>query len=538
VAVWLSYGLATMYAALEAFGLLRGVLPPETSAVVVHWVHDVTALSFPVLIFLGARATTDNRLPTQWWWGVLLPGLVGGLFAWGGFPAVVDTGKEFLTPIALLVSCVYILLRVSGPRAPGLLRVGLVLGGYGVLSSGYLALRFVPAQPTPGEPLYLVLILIGFGDAVALALLGLSVLMLFIEDAHLAILEQEHERLEAMAAAADRLAQVISGAEDAILTVNTEGHIATANPAGERMFGVSGETLVGRPLLSILPHPVLGRAGNGETFPVEATISPLGEGGREGTVVIARDIRRQVKLEEEQLRLEGDLRETHSMLTLGRSAARMVAAVRSLLGQVEGGLPEGRRQHIATALDSLEAFAAMDPSRPRRAFPLATAIRDAVHQIGARQDLREVQIDIARVEEALWVEGDPAGLTLALVCVLDNAVAAAGPDGVVRLRTRAVGGTVSCVVEDSGAGIAHEALPYVFDPFYAGTEREDGLGLGLAVVRQVMTQQGGGVELENRPGLGIGVRCILTLPQATRETKATGPDGVTRPRASAVRATR
>jgi signal transduction histidine kinase len=85
--------------------------------------------------------------------------------------------------------------------------------------------------------------------------------------------------------------------------------------------------------------------------------------------------------------------------------------------------------------------------------------------------------------------------------------------------------TVDLVVRDSGAGIAPEFLPHVFDRFRqgeAGTQRtHGGLGLGLAIVRHLVELHGGTVKAESA-GQGSGATFRIALPVRTPTPPGTG----------------
>jgi signal transduction histidine kinase len=85
---------------------------------------------------------------------------------------------------------------------------------------------------------------------------------------------------------------------------------------------------------------------------------------------------------------------------------------------------------------------------------------------------------------------------------------AAGRLGV-KLRRR--GGQVAIQIEDTGDGIAPEALPKLFTPFY--TTRTTGTGLGLAYAKKVVEGMGGTIELKNREGTTGAIFTVL-LPRA------------------------
>jgi len=108
---------------------------------------------------------------------------------------------------------------------------------------------------------------------------------------------------------------------------------------------------------------------------------------------------------------------------------------------------------------------------------------------------------------------DPAALEQVITNLVINGAQAAGPTGIVWVRARMDRGCASVQVEDDGPGIAPEALPHVFEPFYTTKAPGQGTGLGLSVSLGIATQYGGSLEAENRAG-GRGARFSLWLPPA------------------------
>jgi two-component system, NtrC family, sensor histidine kinase KinB len=88
-----------------------------------------------------------------------------------------------------------------------------------------------------------------------------------------------------------------------------------------------------------------------------------------------------------------------------------------------------------------------------------------------------------------------------------------------------VGAVVRFSIEDTGEGIASEHLPHVYEKFYRvpGTRRSGGAGLGLAIVREIVTAHGGKVDVSSRPGEGSTF--TFTLPGAATEPSTQGNDG-------------
>ncbi len=116
----------------------------------------------------------------------------------------------------------------------------------------------------------------------------------------------------------------------------------------------------------------------------------------------------------------------------------------------------------------------------------------------------------------LSVSGDESRLEQAVQNLAANAIRHTPPDGHITLRARVVDDQVEISIEDSGPGVPEEHLGRVFDRFYkadasrTGTTTPSGSGLGLSIVRAIVTRHGGTVEVENVHG--GGARFTLRLP--------------------------
>ena len=97
--------------------------------------------------------------------------------------------------------------------------------------------------------------------------------------------------------------------------------------------------------------------------------------------------------------------------------------------------------------------------------------------------------------------------------LLGNAMKYSDCGTTVHVTLDAVGAAARIVVRDEGHGIAPELLPHVFEPYRQGDERaaHSGLGLGLAIVRQLVELHGGRVEASS-PGVGHGACFTVLLP--------------------------
>ena len=141
--------------------------------------------------------------------------------------------------------------------------------------------------------------------------------------------------------------------------------------------------------------------------------------------------------------------------------------------------------------------------------------------LARRQQLR---LDLAPEAE---VAGDPHRLRQIVWNLLSNATKFTPEGGTIMVRVSAAQGHVELTVTDNGQGIDHSFLPYVFDRFRQAdsstTRGHGGLGLGLALVRELVEAHGGTAAAMS-DGLGKGTTLRLTFPAHLRQ--ASPPDPV------------
>jgi len=117
-------------------------------------------------------------------------------------------------------------------------------------------------------------------------------------------------------------------------------------------------------------------------------------------------------------------------------------------------------------------------------------------------------------DPTLRVRADSEKLQQILLNVLTNAIKFTDPGGEIRVACRSVDGGVAIAVTDTGVGVAADKLPSIFEPFVQVDQRltrpHEGVGLGLAISRDLARGMGGDLTAESR--LGSGSTFILTLP--------------------------
>jgi signal transduction histidine kinase len=124
-------------------------------------------------------------------------------------------------------------------------------------------------------------------------------------------------------------------------------------------------------------------------------------------------------------------------------------------------------------------------------------------------------------EQQVRVEGDRARLKQVIVNLVDNAIKYTPAGGLVEVKVRASNGRAMIEVNDNGVGIPAEALPHIFERFYrvdkARSRQMGGAGLGLSIVKAIVTAHGGQVRVESVEGKGS--RFLIELPVADEKSE-------------------
>jgi CheY-like chemotaxis protein/anti-sigma regulatory factor (Ser/Thr protein kinase) len=129
-------------------------------------------------------------------------------------------------------------------------------------------------------------------------------------------------------------------------------------------------------------------------------------------------------------------------------------------------------------------------------------------------DERRHQLQVHLPAEAIYVEADPLRLAQVLANLLTNAAKYTDPGGQISVTVELGGADVVMRVQDNGIGIPPEMLPQVFEMFTQGTSRSThtaGLGIGLALVRGLLSLHGGTIEAKSA-GAGCGSEFIVKMP--------------------------
>jgi len=172
----------------------------------------------------------------------------------------------------------------------------------------------------------------------------------------------------------------------------------------------------------------------------------------------------------------------------------------------------------------------------RERIDLASSLRHAVEAVRSYCEEVDLTLTVIFPSQPIHVNADPVRMEQVVGNLLTNACKFTEKGGQVSLAVETDGGHAVIRVRDNGIGIAPEQLSQVFELFMradAGMDRaEQGLGIGLALVKHLVEKHGGSIEARS-PGLGQGSEFIVRLPMAkpsgrsrkSRKSTTTEPTG-------------
>jgi signal transduction histidine kinase/CheY-like chemotaxis protein len=198
----------------------------------------------------------------------------------------------------------------------------------------------------------------------------------------------------------------------------------------------------------------------------------------------------------------------------------------------ERAVIERQVSHLVRLVDDL-----LDVSRvvrgalrlERAPVEVATVVSSAIEVAGPLVEERRHRLTVSVPQAGLLLHADAKRISQVLTNLLNNAAKYTPSGGSITVLAREDAEDVVIEVADDGVGIGPELLPVVFDAFTQGRQgldrKEGGLGLGLAIARQLIVAHGGTIEARSA-GPGRGTTMVVRLPHADAPSSGDGSSEV------------
>jgi PAS domain S-box-containing protein len=342
-----------------------------------------------------------------------------------------------------------------------------------------------------------------------------------------------------------QLAAIVDSSDDAIVSKDLNGIVASWNCAAERFFGYTAAEMVGTSILRIIPvdlhheeslilakirngeridhYETTRLRKNGETIEVSLTVSPIrnSAGVVVGTSKIARDISGRKQME----RL---LMQAEKIATMGRMAATIAHEVNNPLESITNLIYLARArtvdnpevmEYLNTAEREVERVSHITrqtlgyfrDTTAHGDVSCHTLIKEVLRVYYSKIEARNIVVDTV-FDTVRPVHASKGELMQILSNLIANSIDAMPTGGRLHVRVSEQDAAhIKITVEDEGIGIAPENLPRVFEPFFT-TKGNLGTGIGLWVSKKLIEKHHGEISICSRDAQYRGTCICMSLP--------------------------
>ena len=345
-------------------------------------------------------------------------------------------------------------------------------------------------------------------------------------------------RVAELIASQRRLQAVLDSIDHGLLIIGCDGCLEHGNPVAQRQFGWN-EVPTGQALPQLLGHAPLAEqltqalAGetpqqgedlvidsDGEQRLLSYSLTPVQdeERGILGAVMVLRDVTAQRAFE--RVRGEFVLRASHELRTPVTGIHMAFSLLRERLVLPE----EGREQdlmrtvdeeirRLVQLIDDLLNFSRYQNGLQvlrREPCDLAEMLEQARERFALEAEERQVTLSATAEPPLPRLNLDAGQIDRVLDNLISNALRHSEPGDVVQLQAKRQDERVIISVQDQGQGIPFSQQTRIFEPFVQVGQRKGGVGLGLALSREIVQLHSGQLGVQSRPGQGASF--YLSLP--------------------------
>lgn len=350
-------------------------------------------------------------------------------------------------------------------------------------------------------------------------------------------LQRAFERIESYTGS------ILSNMSDAVIAVDSNGRITLVNSAAEQLFGIDAKASLGKScdqqvpvLCDMFEHALRTRQVTEyekrvligqESLVLSMTFRTIQHDKNnqiEAVFAVVRDVT-------EQKRLQENLKRKDRIMAMGHLASGVAHEIRNPLNAIS--MLAQRFKHEFQPVSDNDEYKRMADTMVSETSRINTIIDQflefarpvelnlhPVHVSDVFQNIetllkgeasnRDISFNV-ECEPELTIHVDVDKMTQAIVNVIRNSIQACAPGDRIDVTCTKQNARLRIDISDSGAGIPSEQLKKIFNLYYS--TKEQGTGIGLSVVQQIISQHGGDIDVQSTKGKGTTFTIYLPITE-------------------------
>lgn len=343
----------------------------------------------------------------------------------------------------------------------------------------------------------------------------------------------------------DYMENILDSTDSAIVTIDIDGNIKRANNSAKKLFGLRKEDFVGKYCFEYIKVETRGEfieslnhvistgkkqflknilfINQGAEYILNVVLSPLRDSKNTvvGVVLVGTDIT-------DRRFMEHELEQFRQFSILGEVAAGIVHDVKNPLTNIKGCVKllsnnkqlnttqkevlkiiEHEVARINDVMEQILSFGNVSKQNSFTSISINSIIENCIQVVNRQKTLKEVSFYTKLDPSIPLFKANNSSMQQLIVNILINAVEAITKSGAINILTKQLSNSILIQIEDNGKGMSSSELDSVFMPYY--TTKASGTGLGMFLVKRILEQYNGSIEIESSCGIGTKITIIIPI---------------------------